>query len=157
MGKAPNLNYLREQWKFLMSLQVIDCLQFKIIHMPASCQDGSIGRHGSPLSTTTSKLQLKYRTTISQKQVEWKSDNYRSKETTTIQTGRRGTDMEYVDPLIYVWWINIREGYLGNEESQPHTKPPSPEFQCQEDKSLQFLATKTSRDWTSGRNFWSPK
>ena len=28
------------------------------------------------------------------------------------------------------------EGYLGSEESQPHTRPPSPGFQCQEDKSL---------------------
>ena len=29
-------------------------------------QDGSIGRYGSPLRTITSKLQLKYRTTIAQ-------------------------------------------------------------------------------------------
>ena len=32
----------------------------------ASGQDGTIGKHGSPLLTTTSKLQLKYRTTITQ-------------------------------------------------------------------------------------------
>ena len=31
-------------------------------------------------------------------------------------------------------WIKIWEGYLGSEESQPHTRPPSPGFQCQEDK-----------------------
>ena len=29
----------------------------------ASSQGGSVNRHGSPLRTTTSKLQLKYRTT----------------------------------------------------------------------------------------------
>ena len=32
----------------------------------SSSQDGDIGRHGSPLHTTTSKLQLKYRTIITQ-------------------------------------------------------------------------------------------
>ena len=31
-----------------------------------SDQDGDIGRYGSPLHTTTSKLKLKYRTTITQ-------------------------------------------------------------------------------------------
>ena len=32
------------------------------------------------------------------------------------------------------------KGYLENEEFQPHTRPPSPRFQCQEDKSPQLLA-----------------
>ena len=31
-----------------------------------SSQDGGVGRHGSALRTTISKLQLKYRTTITQ-------------------------------------------------------------------------------------------
>ena len=39
----------------------------------------------------------------------------------------------------------------------PHQAPPSPGFQCQEDKSPQLLAAKASRDWVSGRNCWSPK
>ena len=30
--------------------------------------------------------------------VEWKSDNYRIKETTSIQTGRKGRDMEQAGP-----------------------------------------------------------
>ena len=30
--------------------------------------------------------------------IEWKSDNYRIKETTFIQTGRRGTDVEQAGP-----------------------------------------------------------
>ena len=34
--------------------------------------------------------------------------------------------------------------YLRSEESQPHTRHPSPGFQCQEDKSPQLLATKTN-------------
>ena len=54
-------------------------------------------------------------------------------------------------------WINIQEGYLGSEESQLYTRAPSPSFQCWEDRSLYPLAEKTSRDWVSGRNFWSPK
>ena len=31
-------------------------------------------------------------------QVEWKSDNYGIKETTSIQTGRRGADAEWAGP-----------------------------------------------------------
>lgn len=34
MGKASNLNSLRENYKFSMSLQGLDCLQFNIIYMP---------------------------------------------------------------------------------------------------------------------------
>ena len=47
--------------------------------MKTSGQDGGIGKHGSPPLTTTSKLQVNYRTTITQnwqKSVKWKSDNY---------------------------------------------------------------------------------
>ena len=64
----------------------------------ASVQDGGIGKHGSPLHTSTSKLQLKYRTTslrTIRNQAEWKSDNYGIKETTSIETGRRGADVEW--------------------------------------------------------------
>ena len=67
----------------------------------ASVQDGGIGKHGSPLHTSTSKLQLKYRTTSLRtisNWVEWKSDNYEIKETTSIQTGRRDGDAEQADP-----------------------------------------------------------
>ena len=61
-----------------------------------SGQKGSKGRHGSPLHTTTSKLQLKYRTTITViNRVEWKFDNYGIKETESIETGRRGADAEW--------------------------------------------------------------
>ena len=62
-----------------------------------SGKDSSIGRHDLPLRTTTSKLQLKYRTTklkTIRNQVKWKSDEYRIKETTSIQTSRRGADVE---------------------------------------------------------------
>ena len=31
--------------------------------------------------------------------------------------------------------MKIQEGYLGSEESQPHTRPPCPGFQLQEEKS----------------------
>ena len=59
--------------------------------------------------------------------------------------------------LTHVWWIKIQEGYHGNEEPQSHTRPPSPGIQCQEDKSPQLLAAKTSGASVSGRNFWSPE
>lgn len=34
MGKAPNLNSLREREKFLLLPQGLNCLQLKMIHMP---------------------------------------------------------------------------------------------------------------------------
>ena len=58
---------------------------------------------------------------------------------------------------IHVWWIKIREGHLRSEESQPHTRPPSSRFQCQEGKSPQLLSAKPSRHWFGGRKFWSTK
>ena len=65
---------------------------------------GVVGKHGWPLCTTTSKLLLKYRTTITQtirNRVEWKPDNRRIKETTYIQTGRRGADAGWAGPNPY--------------------------------------------------------
>ena len=53
--------------------------------------------------------------------------------------------------------MKIWEEYLRSEESQPHARKPNPGFQCQEDKYPYLLATKTSRDLVSGKNFWSPK
>ena len=52
--------------------------------------------------------------------------------------------------LTRMWWIKIWKGYLRSEESQPHTRPPSPGFQCQEDKSAQLLAAKNQ--W--GLSWW---
>ena len=57
----------------------------------------------------------------------------------------------------HVWWIKIREGYLGSKESQPHNRAPSSGFQCQEVKFPELWIPKTSRDYVGGRNFWSPK
>ena len=60
---------------------------------------------------------------------------------------------------IHVWWIKFQEGYLGNEEPQPHTRhpppAPSPGFQCQEDKSPLLLAENTSGNLVGGRNIES--
>ena len=58
-------------------------------------------------------------------QVERKSDNYGMKETTSIQTGRRGTDAQWAGHTPGVVNKNS-EGYLRSEESQTHTRPPSP-------------------------------
>ena len=66
-----------------------------------SSQNGSIGRYGSPPATTTSKLQLKNRTTITQNHQKsswvevWQLQNLK---TTSIQTGKRGEDVEQADP-----------------------------------------------------------
>ena len=43
-------------------------------------------------------------------------------------------------------WIKIWEGYLGSVEPLTHTRSHSLGFQCQEDKSSQLLAMKTSGD-----------
>ena len=37
-------------------------------------------------------------------------------------------------------WIKIQEGYLRSKDFQTHISPPSPGFQCQENKSSQLLA-----------------
>ena len=45
-----------------------------------------------------------------------------------------------------------QEGYLGSKGSQPHTRPPTPGFQCQEDKSPSLLIVKSSGVWGGRRN-----
>ena len=60
-------------------------------------------------------------------------------------------EMEQVVPHPRVVDKN-QEGYLRSERSQPHIRPRSPGFQCQEDKSPQLLALKISGGWGSGRN-----
>ena len=70
------------------------CTRFPSLNIifETSGQDGSIGKHGSPPHTPTSKLQLNIEQpslrTI-RNGVELKCDNYRIKETTSIQTDRR--------------------------------------------------------------------
>ena len=54
-------------------------------------------------------------------------------------------------------WIKIREGISGTRNPRPTPGTASPGFQCQEDKSPQLLAAKTSRDLVDGRNCWSLK
>ena len=62
--------------------------------------------------------------TTCRNQVEQKSANYKIKETTSIQTGRRGEDAEWAGPT-YPSGGKIWEGYLRSEGSQPHTRPPA--------------------------------
>ena len=89
--------------------------------------------------------------------LEWKSDNYGIKEITSIQTGRRGGDVERADPTSTWGWRKLQERHVVSEESQPHNRTPSPGFQGQEGKSPQLLAAKTSGDSVGGKNCWSPK
>ena len=66
-----------------------------------SGQDGTISRCGSSLHKTTSKLQVKYRTAIIvRNQVEWKSDNYGIKETTSIRLVVGGTETGWAGPTL---------------------------------------------------------
>ena len=69
--------------------------------LETSSQDGSIGGHGSPLHTTTSKLQLKLQQpslrTI-RNEVKQEPQNYRIKEITSIQIGRRDADVKWAIP-----------------------------------------------------------
>ena len=72
-------------------------------------------------------------------------------------TGRRGTDAEQAGPTPKCGDKNW-EGYLGSEESWPHTRPPSPGSQCQEEKSPNFWLQKPAgTEAVEDRNFWSPK
>ena len=55
--------------------------------------------------------------------VEWKPDTSELKKSHPSRLAggcrcRRGWSH------IHVWWVKIREGYLGREESQTHTRPP---------------------------------
>lgn len=62
---------------------------------------GSIDKQSSPSHPTTSKFLTKNRTIITQNhqnQVEWKSHNYRVKETISIQNSRRSRDTEQTGP-----------------------------------------------------------
>ena len=68
-----------------------------------SSQDGSTGKHSLPSHTTHTN----YKYTIEQpslrtvrNRVEWKSDNYKIRETTSIQTGRMGRDAEQAGPTL---------------------------------------------------------
>ena len=56
--------------------------------------------------------------------VEWKSDNYRVKETTSIETGRRGADTEWADlsPMCGGW----KFGRVISGESRPRPTPGPP-------------------------------
>ena len=55
--------------------------------------------------------------------VEWKSDDYGIKETTSIQTGRRGTDTERVDPTPTM--VDKSSGGIswGHRAPHPHWAP----------------------------------
>ena len=70
--------------------------------MEKKVYSGSVGKHGSPLHTTTPKLQLICRTTIIQNCQKWKSYNYgiKKKQNKNIETGRRGGDVEQASPML---------------------------------------------------------
>lgn len=67
-----------------------------------------------------------------------KSPTTKDKKKSHIGTGRKHRKGWSHTPM---WWIKIRRDILAaevlprNKESQPHTRPPNPGVQCQEEKS----------------------
>ena len=92
-------------------------------------------------------------------QAEWKSDTtelkkpHPSRLVGGAETWRHWAGWSHT----HVWWINIREGYLENEESQPHNRPPAQGSSVGKINPISPSGTKTSGDWVGRRNFWSPK
>ena len=78
------------------------------------------------------------------------SDNYGTGETTSIQSSRSLVDAKCAGP--YPCGQKFRRHISG-----AHTSPHNPRFQCQEGKSPQLLAVKTSGDWVDRGDCWSPK
>ena len=91
-----------------------------------------------PLAQPQQKLQLNYKTTITQNhqkiELYGSLDNQGTKEVTLIQMGRRWGDTEEAIPHPHVVDKNW-DRCLRSEGSQPHTRHLSPGFQCQEDRS----------------------
>ena len=89
--------------------------------------NGGISKHGLPPHTTTSKLQLNYRTTIIQLfrttryGAEWKSYNYGIKEETTSRLVGGMETKNGLVPHSHVVGKNP-EGYLGSKGTQSHTR-----------------------------------
>ena len=106
-----------------------------------SSQNGSIGKHNSPPCATILRLQLKYRTTVTQtvrNQVERKTEKYRCgiKDTTSIQTGKRGRDAEQLVP--YPCVVDKNSGGISWEQEVPaHIRYSPPRFSVPGRLSLQ--------------------
>ena len=121
-------------------------------------QDGGLGKHSLPPSTTTSKLQLNCRKTSlrnGSNQLEWRSCTTQLKKKPhpsrlvgEAETWRCGWNGLVPHPRVVE---KNQEGYFRSEESYPLTRLPSPGFQCWGKKSLWILAVKTSGDWVNGR------
>ena len=103
-------------------------------------EDGGVGENSLLPCTTTAKITTQLQNNLSHRIIrKWKSNNQGVKEVTFIQMGRKGGDVEV--------WRHVTGGptpmcgrsklggYLGSKGSQPHSRPPSSGFQCQEDKS----------------------
>ena len=100
---------------------------FPKILRETSGQDGGVGKHGMPPCTTTSKLQLNSRTSITQTIkiklngsltiTEWKKP-HSHRLVGEEKTQRCGMSC----PPPPLWWIKIREGYLESEGF--HARPP---------------------------------
>ena len=105
---------------------------------------------GLPPCTTTTKLQLKYRTTITQNHQKIElcgsptTKKLKRPYSSRQQGGWRGGDMEMRNWFqTHMWWIKMK-GYLWIEGYYSHTRPPSTGFQYQENKSPKLMAVKTS-------------
>ena len=106
------------------------CSLYLNIFRETSGQHGGVGKHGLPPCTTTSKLHVNYRTTITQNHPSEPPIKLNGSPTTMELKKPHpsrlvgGVEMQMDWSQTHVWWIKIQEGWLGNEESQPHTRPP---------------------------------
>ena len=98
---------------------------------PKKCrdlQDGSLGKHGLTPRTTTSKLQLNYRTTIAQASrnrgpatTELKRKPHLSRLMGGKEIRRRETGWSYIN----VWWIKNGRDISGARVSSPTPGSPA--------------------------------
>ena len=110
-----------------------------ILKFSTSSQDGGVGKHGLPPCATSAKITINYKRAVTQncQTIELYGSQTTKKlklYITFIQMGRRGGDVKGAIPQPRMIDKN-QEGYLESKGTQPYTRPPSPGFQPQKNKS----------------------
>ena len=107
----------------------IKCIQ-------TSGQDGVTGEHGLPPHTTTAKMTTELQNNYHSKSSEKLCGSPTTKQLKKSHLFRRRTGRDEEWGVLHPCVVDKNwKQYLGSKGSQLHTESPSPEFQCQEDKS----------------------
>ena len=126
-------------------------LKMPVVVLPV-LQDGSVGRRVLPLHTATSKLQLKYRTTIRTIRIEL-NGSLTTKKLKKPHPSRMVGGAQMWNGLVpHPHVVKIREDYLRSEKSQPHTRPSTQGSSARKINPT-IVAPNTSGDGVNGRNF----